>query len=123
MTSLKWMNKIIYKFLLTGDKFMPKLYLKQQGITYSACGPFTKHCKRIQKLKTGNLRQLYRNKLDKACYPHNAAYSHSSYLAKEIISDKILKYRPFKIARNRNYDGYQRAFASMVYKVFDKKTR
>ena len=118
------MNKIIYKFLLTGDKFMPKLYLKQTEITYSSCGSFTKHCKRIQKFwKTGNLRQLYRNKLDKACYLLNAAYSHSSYLAKETISDKILKYRHFKIARNRNYDVYQRAFASMVYTFLDEKTR
>ena len=37
------MNKIITKFLLTGDKFMPELYLKQPRFTYSACGPFTKH--------------------------------------------------------------------------------
>ena len=35
------MNKIIYKFLLTGDKFMPELHLKQPGFTYSVCGPFT----------------------------------------------------------------------------------
>ena len=26
------------------------------------------------------------------------------------------------IARNRGYDGYQRAIVSMVYKFFDKKT-
>ena len=41
------MNKIINKFLLTGDKFMPELNLKQPGFTYSACGPFTKRCERI----------------------------------------------------------------------------
>ena len=35
------MNKIINKFLLTGDKFMPELQLKQPGFTYSASGPFT----------------------------------------------------------------------------------
>ena len=43
------MNKIINKFLLTGDKFMPELHLKHPGFTYSACRPFTKHCQRIQK--------------------------------------------------------------------------
>ena len=32
-----------------------------------------------------------------------------------------MKDRAYKIARNRNYDGYQRELASMVYKVFDKK--
>ena len=35
------MNKILNKFLLTGDKFMQELHLKQAGFTYSACGPFT----------------------------------------------------------------------------------
>ena len=36
------MNNIINKFLLTGDKFMPEMHLRQPGFTYSACGPFTK---------------------------------------------------------------------------------
>ena len=34
------MNKIINKFLLTGDKFMPELHLKHPGFTYSVYGPF-----------------------------------------------------------------------------------
>ena len=55
------MNKIINKFLLTGDK-MTELHLKQPGFTYSACRPFTKHRERIQKFReTGNLKHLYRN--------------------------------------------------------------
>ena len=33
-----------------------------------------------------------------------------------------MKDRANEIAKNRNYDGYQRALASMVYKFFDKKT-
>ena len=37
------MNQIINKFLLVGDKFKPKMHLKQSGFTYSACGPFTKN--------------------------------------------------------------------------------
>ena len=41
------MNKIINKFSLTGNKFRPESHLKQPGFTYSAGGPFTKHCKRI----------------------------------------------------------------------------
>ena len=36
------MNKIVNKCLLAGDKFMPEMYLKLPGFTYSACGPFTK---------------------------------------------------------------------------------
>ena len=35
------MNKIINKFLLTGNKFMPELHLRHAGFTYGACGPFT----------------------------------------------------------------------------------
>ena len=50
------MNKIINKFLLTGDKFMSELYFKEPGFTYSACGPYAKHHERIQIFReTGNL--------------------------------------------------------------------
>ena len=37
------MNKIIHKFLIAGDKFMPEIHLRQPGFTHSACGPFTKN--------------------------------------------------------------------------------
>ena len=51
------MNKIINKFLLTGDTIMPELHLKQSGCTYRACGPFTKDRERIPKFReTGNLK-------------------------------------------------------------------
>ena len=51
------MNKLINKFLLAGDKFMPALHLKEPGFRYSACGPFTKHRERIQKSReTGFLK-------------------------------------------------------------------
>ena len=36
--------------------------------------------------------------------------------------DTILKDRAYQIARNRNYDAYQRALISMVHKSFDQKT-
>ena len=41
------MNKIVNKFLLAGDNFMPEIHLRQQGFTYSACGPFTKNKERL----------------------------------------------------------------------------
>ena len=41
------MNEIVNEFLLAGEKFMSKMYLKQPGFTYSACGPFTKNKKKI----------------------------------------------------------------------------
>ena len=116
------MNEFINKFLFTGDKFMPELLLKQPGFSDTAWGPFTKHRERIKKFReTGNLKHVYRNKLDKACFANDAAYSDSKDLAKRTISDKILKDRAYEIARNRRYDGYQRGLASIVYKIFDKK--
>ena len=82
----------------------------------------TKHRKRIKKFtETGNLKHLYRNKLDKVCFAHGAAYSESKDLAKRTISDKILKNRADEISTNRGYNGYQRVLGRMVYKFFDKK--
>ena len=43
--------KSFKKNLLTGDKFLLKMHLRQQGFTYNACGLFTKNCERIQKFK------------------------------------------------------------------------
>ena len=95
---------------MTGDKFMPELHLKQPGFTYSACGPFTKHREWIQEFRqTGNLKHLYRNELDKACFAHDAGYSDSKDLVNRTTSNKILKDRAYEIARNCDYHGYQRA--------------
>ena len=51
-------------FLLAGE-----LHLRQPGFTYSDCEPLTKHRQKIKKFRgTGNLKQLCRNELDKACF-------------------------------------------------------
>ena len=69
------MNEIINKFLLTGDKFILEMYLKQPGFTNSACGSFTKNKKRIQKFKeAGDSRYIYPNELDKVCFQHDMTY-------------------------------------------------
>ena len=74
---------------------------------------------RIQKFReTCNLKHIYKNELDKACFAHEAAYYNNKDLARRTISDKILKERAYEIAINPKYDGYQRGLASMV----DKKT-
>ena len=63
------MNKIVNKFLLAEDKFMPEMYLRQPGFTYSACGQFTKNKERIKKFKeTGDTSYIYKNELDMACF-------------------------------------------------------
>ena len=115
------MNKIINKFLLNGDKFMSRLHLRQPGFTYSACEPFAKPRERIQKVReVRNLKQLYRNELDKTCFAHDAAYSDCKDLAKSTISGTVLKEKSYEIARNPTYDGYQKALPSMVYKCLIK---
>ena len=70
---------------------MPKLRLRQPEFVYSTCWPF-KRRERIKRFReTGNLKDLYRNELDKACIAHDAAYPYSKDLAKRTVSDKILK--------------------------------
>ena len=53
------MKKIVNKFLLAGDKFMPEMHSKQPGFTYSACEPFTKNEERIQKLKKQEIQVIF----------------------------------------------------------------
>ena len=80
------MNKVINKLLFTGDKFMPELHLRQPGFIYSACEPFTKYPERILKFReTANLKHLYGNELDKACFAYDAAYSDNKDLPKRTI--------------------------------------
>ena len=58
------MNDIVNTFLLAGDKFMPKMHLKQPIFTYSACGLFTKDKERIKKfMQTGNTDFILKNEL------------------------------------------------------------
>ena len=110
-------------FLLVGDKFIPETHLKQVGFTYSACGPFSRNKEKTEKFaQTGNTDFVYRNELDKACFQHDMAYGKSKDLAKRTQSDKVLRDKAFKIASDPKYDGYQRGLASMVYKLFDKKS-
>ena len=64
--------------MLVGEKFIPELHLRQSGFAYSSCGPFIKHRKRIIKIReTSNLKHFCKNKLDKTCFVHDAAYSDS----------------------------------------------
>ena len=66
----------------------------------------------------GDSRYIYQNELDKACFQRNIAYGDFEYLHRRTASDKA-----FNIAKNPEYDGYQRGLASMVYKFFDQKYR
>ena len=70
------MNKensdIINKFLLIGDKFMPKMHFWDPKVKkYSACSQFIRHQKRIDMfMKDGRLSHIIKNRLDAACFQH-----------------------------------------------------
>ena len=57
------MNEIVNNFLIAEEEFMPEIHLRQPGFTCSASGPFTHKLK-----QTGDLRYIYQNELDKACF-------------------------------------------------------
>ena len=85
------MNEIVNKFLLAGDKFMSEIRLKQPGFTCTACGPFIKNKKRIQKLmQAGNANYIYGKNKD---------------LTKRTDSGKFLRDKAFNIASNPKFDG------------------
>ena len=94
------MNDIVNKFLLAGDISMSEVHLIQLGFTYSACGPFTKNKKGIQKFKeTGDTKYIYKNKLDKTCFQHDMDYEDFKDLARRTASDKVfLRAKEFNIA-------------------------
>ena len=73
-------------------------------------------------METGSTYYIYKNKLDKAYFPHDMAQGKSKDLVKRSQSEKLLKYKAFKIANDRNYDRYQRGLALMAYKFFNRKS-
>ena len=98
------MNKVINKFLLAVDKFMPEMHLRQPRFVYTACGPFTRHKERIKEFKrTGDTRYIYRNELDKACFQHGSAYADHKDLINRTEVDKVLRDKAYDIASNRKY--------------------
>ena len=50
------------------------------------------------------------------------AYGDFTNLLRKTASDKVLCNKAFNISINSKYDGYQRGLASMVYKIYDKKS-
>ena len=115
------MNAIVNQLLFAGDKFMPEMHLRQPGLTYSTCGPFTKN--KGQKIKeTGDSRYIYQNELDKACFQHDMAYGDFKDLNSRTAADKVFHDKAFNIAKSPKYDGYQCVLASWVFNFVDKKS-
>ena len=69
---------------------MPEMHLRQPGFTYSACGPFTKNKKRIQKfMQARDTNYIHKNYLDKTFFQHDMAYGKYKDLVKTTGSDCI----------------------------------
>ena len=77
--------------------------------------------KELKGLRKLEIRILFKNELDKACFQHDMAYGKPKDLAKRTQLHKVLKDKAFKIVSDPKYDEYQRGLASMIYRFFDKK--
>ena len=64
---------------------------------------------------------IYKTKWDKVSFAHDAANANSKHLAKQTVSDKVLKDRTYKIILNCKYDGYLRRLASTMYTFVIRK--
>ena len=54
----------------------------------------------IQKFKeTGDTNYIYKNELNKACFQHDMAYGEFKGLKRITFSDKVLRDKPFNIAK------------------------
>ena len=80
MISLKWMKSLTnfcwleINLCLNCIQGSHELPIDHLGFS---CGPFTKHCKMIQKFKeTGDLKYIYK-KIDEACFAHDKTYANS----------------------------------------------
>ena len=65
-------------------------------------------------MKIVNKNYIYKNDLDKAYFQHDMAYGKYKDLTKRKESDKVLRYKAFKIANNPKYNGYETDLASVV---------
>ena len=123
------MNKensdIINKFLLVGDKFMTEMHLwDSKAKKYSACGPFTRHQKRIDMfMKYERISHILKNRLDAACFQHDSTCAKYKDRLNRKQSDIVLNNKALKIATDPRVNGYQKGLASMVYKFFNERTK
>ena len=108
-------------FLLTGDKIITGMHLRQRGFIYTACISFPNNKKRIQEFKdTGDSEYIYQDQQDQACFKHEMASVGFKDLPTETIEEKILCDKAFIFAKVPNYDWYEPGLASKDYILFEK---
>ena len=80
---------------------MSEMHLRQPEFMYSACRPLTKNRKNSKiKKKIRDLRYIYRNELDKACFQHGMSYGDFKDLPQRTASDRVLHDKELNIAKN-----------------------
>ena len=72
--------------------------------------------------ETGDSRNIYQNKPDKASFQHDMSYGDFKDLPRRTVSDNVLRDKALNITKKPKYDGYQRRLASVVHNFFDKKS-
>ena len=77
--------------------------LRQCGFMYVSCGSLTKN--KEKKKEIGDLRYIYQNELDKACFQHDTAYG--DFKGQLLIKHFMLNYT--------RYDGYLCGLASIIH--------
>ena len=104
---------------------MPEMHLWDPKVKkYAACGPFTRHQKRIDMFtKDGKLSHILKNRLDAACFQHDSAYAKYMDRLNRKESDIVLKNKALKTATDPRVNEYQTGLASMVYKFFNERTK
>ena len=69
--NFKDIKRIKWKKRFEVDKLMHEINLRQAGVIYSACGPFTKDNERVKEIKEArDSRYVYESKQNKA-YPQD----------------------------------------------------
>ena len=96
------MNKIINKFLLAADKFMPEIHKRQHKFTYSACGLFTKNKERIQKFKEKEIQDVF-IKTSQAKRGFNMIWL--MVISKIYLEEHLLRNKPFNVTKHPKYIG------------------
>ena len=95
------------------DNFMPEMNKRKPGFTYSVCKSLKKNKARIQKInETGHSSYVCRNKLGKICLE----FLDSIWKLQRSAFEKLC------LTNGYPHDGYPRVVASVVYKLFDKKS-
>ena len=53
------MNAIVNNLLLTEDKFITEIYLRQPVFTYISCGPFTENKEKMKKIMKQKIPDIF----------------------------------------------------------------